>query len=162
MSVGTRSRPRPFTPPYPGTNCARRPASRDPARHQRADLHFLSALTLHEWATSTIADGVVGDGAATNAVSIAEVCVGDEQPELAAGRVRSWGVQIVDLPAGVAEGCAAAYRRYRDRRGQQPGTTAPLVPLPDFFIGAHAQLAGWPLATGDPDRIRTYFPTSFS
>ena len=34
-------------------------------------------------------------------------------------------------------------------------------PLPDFFIGAHAQLAGWPLATADPDRIRTYFPTSF-
>ena len=34
---------------------------------------------------------------------------------------------------------------------------SPLVPLPDFF-GAHAQLAGWPLATGDPDRIRTYFP----
>ena len=112
----------------------------------------------HAWATSTIAEGVVGDGAATNTVSIAEVCVGDAQPELAAGRVRSWGVQIVDLPAGAAEGCAVAYRRYRDRRRQQTGTTAPRIPLPDFFIGAHAQLAGWPLATADPDRIRTYFP----
>ena len=112
----------------------------------------------HAWAISTIADSVVGDGAATNTVSIAEVCVGDAQPELAAGQVRSWGVQIVDLPAGAAAGCAAAYRRYRARRRQQTGMTAPLVPLPDFFIGAHAQLAGWPLATADPDRIRTYFP----
>ena len=115
----------------------------------------------HAWAISTIAEGVIGDGAATNTVSIAEVCVGDEHPELAAVRVRSWGVQIVDLPAGAAEGCAAAYRRYRDRRRQQTGTVAPLVPLPalpDFFIGAHAQLAGWPLVTADPDRIRTYFP----
>ena len=112
----------------------------------------------HAWATSTIAEGVAGDGAATNTVSIAEVCVGEAQPELAAGRVRSWGVQIVDLPASAAEGCAAAYRRYRDRRLQHTGTPAPLVPLPDFFIGAHAQLARWPLATADPDRIRTYFP----
>ena len=112
----------------------------------------------HAWATSTIAEGVVGDGAGTNGVSIAEVCVGDQQPELAAGRVRSWGVRIFDLPAGASVGCAAAYRRYRERRRQQTGTNAPLVPLPDFFIGAHAQLAGWPLATGDPDRIRTYFP----
>ena len=54
----------------------------------------------HAWATSTIAEGVVGDGAATNAVSIAEVCVGDRQPESADGRIRSRGVQIVDLPAG--------------------------------------------------------------
>ena len=81
-----------------------------------------------------------------------------KHPELAAGRVQSWGVQIIDLPSGAAVGCAAAYRRYRERRCQQTETVAPLVPLPDFFIGAHAQLAGWPLATGDPDRIRTYFP----
>ena len=100
----------------------------------------------------------VGDGAATNAISIAEVCVGDQQPELAASKVQSWGVRIIDLPAGASVGCAAAYRRYRERRRQQAGTIAPAVPLPDFFIGAHAQLAGWPLATGDPDRIRTYFP----
>jgi predicted nucleic acid-binding protein len=32
------------------------------------------------------------------------------------------------------------------------------VPLPDFFIGAHAQLNGWELVTNDPDRVRNYFP----
>ena len=112
----------------------------------------------YQWATSTIAEGVVGDGAGANVVSIAEVCVGDQQPELAAGRLRSWGVQLIDLPAAASVGCAAAFSRYRERRRQQTGTVAPLVPLPDFFIGAHAQLEGWPLATGDPDRIRTYFP----
>lgn len=112
----------------------------------------------HEWAISTIADGVAGSGVGTNAVSIAEVGVGDQQPELVARRVRFWGVQIIDLPAAASVECAAAYRRYRERRRQQTGAVAPRVPLPDFFIGAHAHLEGWPLATGDPDRFRTYFP----
>jgi hypothetical protein len=32
------------------------------------------------------------------------------------------------------------------------------VPLPDFFIGAHAQLMGWVIATAAAKRFRTYFP----
>jgi predicted nucleic acid-binding protein len=32
------------------------------------------------------------------------------------------------------------------------------VPLPDFFIGAHAELMRWKLATRDVERYRLYFP----
>jgi len=32
-------------------------------------------------------------------------------------------------------------------------------PLPDFFIGAHAAVAGYTLLTRDPARYRAYFPT---
>jgi predicted nucleic acid-binding protein len=62
----------------------------------------------HQWALETIADGVEGQGAAVNAVTIAEACVGDSQPETVADRVRNWGVAILDVPAAASTVCAAA------------------------------------------------------
>ena len=106
-----------------------------------------------------IADAVAGNGAAINAVSLAEICVGDAAPQTAADRIRSWGVDILDVPAAAADVCAAAYRTYRKRRISQPGTPIPIMPLPDFFIGAHAKIMGWQLATADKGRFRTYFPS---
>ena len=46
-----------------------------------------------------------------------------------------------------------AFVDYRRRGGQRQS------PLPDFFIGAHAAVAGLRLLTRDPTRYRTYFPT---
>lgn len=112
-----------------------------------------------EWARRTIAAAVPEGGAAVNAVSLAEICVGDAEPETVADRLRSWGIIILDVPAAAAEPCAKAYTRYRERRRAESGRDAPSLPLPDFFIGAHAQVMGWPLATADEGRFRTYFPS---
>jgi len=45
-----------------------------------------------------------------------------------------------------------AYKLYRERGGTKRS------PLPDFYIGAHALLAGHALLTRDPRRYREYFP----
>lgn len=111
-----------------------------------------------DWARRVIADGVARDGAAINAATLAELCVGDAVPALVADRVRSWDVEILDIPAAAAEIAARAYRLYRQRRQRDSGKLSPMMPLPDFFIGAHSQLMGWPLATADVDRYKTYFP----
>ena len=113
----------------------------------------------HDWARHTVAAAVASTGAAINAVSVAEICVGTDQPASEIGRIRSWGVQILDIPSAAAEVCAAAYRTYRESRQLQAGGEAPLVPLPDFFIGAHAETMGWPIATADVSRVKTYFPS---
>ena len=46
-----------------------------------------------------------------------------------------------------------AFLRYRKRKGSK------ITPLPDFFIGAHAAVAGLRLLTRDSRRYRTYFPS---
>lgn len=51
--------------------------------------------------------------------------------------------------AFLAGKCFASYR-------QRGGSKA--SPLPDFFIGAHATIAGYQLITRDAARYRTYFP----
>ncbi len=46
-----------------------------------------------------------------------------------------------------------AFLRYRRRGGARSS------PLSDFYIGAHAAVAGYRLLTRDGARYRTYFPT---
>lgn len=38
------------------------------------------------------------------------------------------------------------------------GKDGPRMPLPDFFIGAHAAALAVPVITNDPGRLKTYFP----
>jgi hypothetical protein len=68
-------------------------------------------------------------------------------------------VELLALPPAAAAGCAAAYVVYRARREADSGKDAPTTPWPDFFIGAHAQVMGWTVATGDAARFKTCFPS---
>jgi predicted nucleic acid-binding protein len=58
-----------------------------------------------------------------------------------------------DLPYEAAFLAGRAFREYRRRGGGRRS------PLPDFYIGAHAAIAGYRLLTRDARRFRTYFPT---
>ena len=56
------------------------------------------------------------------------------------------------LPWDAAFLAGQAFLKYRKQGG------ARLHPLPDFYIGAHAAIAGYTLLTRDARRYRTYFP----
>ena len=60
--------------------------------------------------------------------------------------------QRLPLPYAAAWLAAQAFLKYRRSGG------AKTSPLPDFYIGAHAEVEGHTLVTRDPVRYRTYFP----
>lgn len=57
------------------------------------------------------------------------------------------------IPYEAAFLAGRAFIKYRRRGGTRTS------PLPDFYIGAHAAIAGFGILTRDPRRYRDYFPT---
>lgn len=57
-----------------------------------------------------------------------------------------------EIPYEAAFLAGKAFLTYRRRGGSRRS------PIPDFFIGAHASVAGYRLLTRDVARYRTYFP----
>ena len=112
----------------------------------------------HRWAEELIAEALSAGGIAVNAIVLAELCVGQDDPSAVEVELRAKGLNIIDVPAAASALCGRAYTRYRLARRRSGGGEAPHIPLPDFFIGAHAQLMGWKLATRDSERFRLYFP----
>jgi predicted nucleic acid-binding protein len=112
----------------------------------------------HAEAVREIEAAVSGEGGGINAVTLAELCAGSPKPEDIEPEIRKLGLEIFDLPSAVSEICGAAYRRYVAARRASGGGLAPKIPLPDFFIGAHAEILKWKLATRDAERISKYFP----
>lgn len=119
---------------------------------------FDPSARLHEWASALIREGLLGEGVAINPVILAELCVGDIEPDTVAARLETLGVVMLDLPAAASTRCARAYAAYLDTRRKKSIPEAPKSPLPDFFIGAHASFLTLPIATADTSRYQTYFP----
>jgi predicted nucleic acid-binding protein len=63
------------------------------------------------------------------------------------------GIERAELPWEAAHLAGQAFIQYKRRGGNKTS------PLPDFYIGAHAQVAGFTLLTRDVNRFRTYFPS---
>jgi predicted nucleic acid-binding protein len=61
-------------------------------------------------------------------------------------------LERADLPWEAAFRAGRAFVAYRRAGGTKT------APMPDFYIGAHAQVAGLTLLTRDARRYRSYFP----
>ena len=61
-------------------------------------------------------------------------------------------VTMLRIPKSALFVAGKAYLKYRQAGGIRTGV------LPDFFIGAHAQVTGLPILTRDARRYRAYFP----
>jgi predicted nucleic acid-binding protein len=105
------------------------------------------------WSSKALFAAQANEGVAINPIVYAEVSVG----YLAAADVEkalppdqfNW----LGLPYDAAFVAGKTYVQYRRKGGTRRS------PLPDFFIGAHAQVDGLTLLTRDATRFRTYFPS---
>jgi predicted nucleic acid-binding protein len=106
-----------------------------------------------DWSAAHIAAAIDQGRAVINPIIYAEVSVGYETVEELDDLLPAADYQREPLPylAGFAAG--KAFLRYRRGGGQKRS------PMPDFYIGAHAAIAGYRLLTRDAGRYRTYFPT---
>ena len=90
---------------------------------------------------------------AINPVIYAEMSLSFSTLEALDDVVLTMALVLREIPRPALFLAARAYAIYR-RRGGIKGQV-----LPDFFIGAHAAVEGWPLLTRDASRFKTYFPT---
>jgi hypothetical protein len=88
-----------------------------------------------------------------NDVVYAELSVRFARIEDIAALLTGAGLVMAPLPRSALFLAGKVFQRYRAAGGPRTGT------LPDFFIGAHAAVAGLPLLTRDVRRYRTYFPS---
>ena len=105
-----------------------------------------------DWSASRLADAAREGRLVINPLIYAEVSCGFERIEDLEAAVPPAYFVREPLPWAAAFLAAKAYLKYRRRGGSRP------APLPDFYIGAHAALAGYTLLTRDVRRYRTYFP----
>lgn len=87
-----------------------------------------------------------------NPVIYAELCYWAAGPDDVPAIMSRLGLGYAELPVSSLFAAGQAYRAYRQRGGTKT------APLPDFFIGAHAQSSGLTLLTRDKSRYSTYFP----
>ena len=106
-----------------------------------------------DWSANQIASAMDAGRLVINPLIYAEVSVGYETVEELEELLPAGDYEREPLPylAGFAAG--KAFVRYRRGGGDKRS------PMPDFYIGAHAALAGYRLLTRDVRRYRTYFPT---
>ena len=107
----------------------------------------------YQWSAGAMERCAEADVLVINPIIYVEVSIGFTQIEeldeaLAPSTFRR---EALPWEAGFLAG--KCYVEYRRRGGTRRS------PLPDFYIGAHAAVAGLRLLTRDASRYRTYFPT---
>lgn len=88
-----------------------------------------------------------------NSIVYAEVSVDFDSIEELDEALADAELRRESLPFDAGFLAGKAYVTYRRRGGARSS------PLADFYIGAHAAIAGHRLLTRDANRYRTYFPT---
>ena len=104
------------------------------------------------WSEIALSEAIGAGPIGINPIIYAEASLAFEAVEALDRQLETLMLDRLPLPYGAAFEAARAYRRYRNAGGVRS------APLPDFYIGAHAENDGLTLITRDARRFQTYFP----
>jgi predicted nucleic acid-binding protein len=107
-----------------------------------------------EWSAKMLERTAEDSTLVINPIIYAEVSIGYKRIEDLELALPPGTFRRDPLPYEAAFLAGKAFLKYRQRGGRSK-----LRPLPDFYIGAHAAVAGLRLLTRDAARYRTYFPS---
>lgn len=110
-------------------------------------------LTWGAWSSGALERAADEATLVINALVYAEVSIGFSLIEALEEALPLDLYRREHLPYEAAFLAGKAFLRYRQAGGARSS------PLPDFYIGAHAAVAGYRLLTRDARRYRSYFPT---
>ncbi|MEU6859765.1 type II toxin-antitoxin system VapC family toxin [Glycomyces sp. NPDC046736] len=105
-----------------------------------------------DWSEEALARSFEEGLICINPIIYAEVSVRFDAVEPLEALMPDRMVTRQDLPYEAAFLAGKAFAMYRKRGGTKRS------PIPDFYIGAHAMVAGHRLLTRDTARYKTYFP----
>lgn len=105
-----------------------------------------------EWSDAMLTRAANRGPLVINPIVFAEISAGFDSIDDVEAALPLTYVRREALPWEAAFLAGRAYVQYRRRGGTRT------APLPDFYIGAHAAVAGYTLLTRDPLRYRYYFP----
>ena len=104
------------------------------------------------WSASMLADAAKQGRVVVNQIILAEASVTFDTIEEVDEALPTPYFVRESLPWEAAFLAGRAFAAYRRRGGTKRS------PVSDFYIGAHAAVAGYTLLTRDPARYRAYFP----
>lgn len=115
-------------------------------------LDIVAPSSWRAWSEEHLQVAAEAGDLAINQIIYAELAVGFATQDRLERTVQGVGLLRLGLPWAASWLASRAFLGYRQRGGQQT------TPLPDSFIGAHAEAAGLRLLTRGPKPVRTYFP----
>lgn len=113
---------------------------------------FSRDLRWFEWSSAALASAADSGSIILNSIIYSEISIRFDRIEELEALLPPDVFEFQPIPREAAFLAGKCFLKYRHRGGRKS------LPLPDFFIGAHAAVAGIPLVTRDVERFRDYFP----
>jgi predicted nucleic acid-binding protein len=106
-----------------------------------------------DWSQAQLEAGCLTDTLVINAVIYSELSIAFERIEELDAVIAEASLIVEPIPREALFLAGKAFLDDRRRRGSRHSV------LPDFYIGAHAAVQGYPILTRDTGRYQSYYPT---